>query len=40
MLSPGNDAYLRYPTVHSDVVGFVAQDEIWLAPWRVGARGS
>ncbi|MGH3882852.1 MAG: S41 family peptidase [Pseudonocardiaceae bacterium] len=32
MLSPGNDSYLRYPTLHGDLVGFVAQDDVWLAP--------
>lgn len=32
MLSPGNDSYLRYPTLHGDLVAFVAQDEVWLAP--------
>ncbi len=32
MLSPGNDSYLRYPTLHGDLVGFVAQDDVWLVP--------
>lgn len=32
MLSSGNDSYLRYPTLHGDLVGFVAQDDVWLAP--------
>lgn len=32
MLSPANDSYLRYPTLHGDLVGFVAQDDVWLAP--------
>jgi tricorn protease len=32
VLSPGNDSYLRYPTLHGDLVAFVAQDEVWLAP--------
>ena len=36
MLSPGNDSYLRYPTLHGDVVGFVAQDDVWLAPLEGG----
>ncbi|HEX4101170.1 MAG TPA: S41 family peptidase [Pseudonocardiaceae bacterium] len=41
MLSPGNDSYLRYPTLHGDLVGFVAQDDVWLAsleggrPWQL-----
>jgi tricorn protease len=35
--------YLRFPHVHSDVVAFVADDDVWLAPaaggraWRVSA---
>jgi tricorn protease len=36
MLSPGNDSYLRYPTLHGDVVSFVAQDDVWLAPVEGG----
>ncbi len=36
MLSPGNDSYLRYPTLHGDLVGFVAQDDVWLAPVEGG----
>ncbi len=36
MLSPGNDSYLRYPTLHGDLVGFVAQDDVWLAPLEGG----
>lgn len=36
MLSPGNDSYLRYPTLHGDLVGFVAQDDVWLAPAHGG----
>lgn len=32
MLSPGNDSYLRYPTLHGNQVAFVAQDDVWLAP--------
>ncbi len=42
MLSAGNDSYLRFPTLHGDLVDFVAQDDVWLAPvegcWRVGRR--
>ncbi len=36
MLSAGNDSYLRYPTLHGDLVGFVAQDDVWLAPVEGG----
>jgi len=36
VLSPGNDSYLRYPTLHGDLVGFVAQDDVWLAPLEGG----
>ncbi|HKR48856.1 MAG TPA: peptidase S41, partial [Pseudonocardiaceae bacterium] len=36
MLSAGNDSYLRYPTLHGDLVGFVAQDDVWLAPLEGG----
>jgi tricorn protease len=32
VLSPHNDSYLRYPALHGDLVGFVAQDDVWLAP--------
>ncbi len=32
MLSAGNDSYLRYPTLHGDLVGFVAQDDVRLVP--------
>ncbi len=38
-----NDAYLRYPHLHGDLVTFVAEDDVWLAPldggraWRVSA---
>lgn len=41
MLSDANDSYLRHPTVHGELVGFVAHDDVWLAPiaggraWRV-----
>ncbi|MQY32632.1 Tricorn protease [Streptomyces sp. RB17] len=36
-------AYLRFPHVHGDLVAFVAEDDVWLAPldggraWRVSA---
>jgi len=36
VLSPCNDSYLRYPTLHGDLVGFVAQDDVWLAPLEGG----
>ena len=32
MLSVANDSYLRYPTLHEGLLGFVAQDDVWLAP--------
>ncbi|MDQ4104589.1 MAG: PDZ domain-containing protein, partial [Actinomycetota bacterium] len=32
MPSAGNDSYLRYSTLHGDLLGFVAQDDVWLAP--------
>ncbi len=38
-----NDAYLRYPHLHGELVTFVAEDDVWLAPlgggraWRVSA---
>ena len=37
------DSYLRYPHVHADLVAFVAENDVWLAPlsggraWRVSA---
>ncbi|HEU5109929.1 MAG TPA: hypothetical protein VFT95_15410, partial [Micromonosporaceae bacterium] len=37
------DAYLRYPHLHQDLITFVAEDDVWLAPvdggraWRVTA---
>jgi tricorn protease len=37
------DSYLRYPHLHGDLVTFVAEDDVWLAPldggraWRVTA---
>ncbi|MFB9907207.1 S41 family peptidase [Allokutzneria oryzae] len=39
------DGYLRFPHVHDDLVTFVAEDDVWLAPldggraWRVTADG-
>jgi len=36
-------AYLRFPTLHGDLVAFVAEDDVWLAPecggraWRLTA---
>jgi tricorn protease len=36
VLSSGNDSYLRYPCLHGDLVGFVAQDDVWLAPLEGG----
>ncbi|MFI2757782.1 S41 family peptidase [Streptomyces echinatus] len=38
-----SSAYLRYPHLHGDLVTFVAEDDVWLAPldggraWRVSA---
>ena len=40
MTSPG---YLRYPHIHSDLIVFASEDDIWLAPadggraWRLSA---
>ena len=37
------DSYLRYPHIHADLVTFVAENDVWLAPlaggraWRVSA---
>ena len=37
------DSYLRFPHLHADLVTFVAEDDVWLAPlaggraWRVSA---
>ncbi|MFC1409881.1 PDZ domain-containing protein [Streptacidiphilus sp. N1-12] len=37
------DSYLRFPHIHADLVTFVAEDDVWLAPlaggraWRVSA---
>lgn len=37
------DAYLRFPHLHQDLITFVAEDDVWLAPvdggraWRVSA---
>lgn len=36
MLSPANDSYLRHPTLHGDLVGFLAHDDVWLAPLAGG----
>ena len=36
-------AYLRFPSIHGDLVSFVAEDDVWLAPldggraWRITA---
>ncbi|WP_405661195.1 S41 family peptidase [Streptomyces sp. NBC_00079] len=41
--SPVSAAYLRFPHVHGELVTFVAEDDVWLAPldggraWRAGA---
>src|SRR5262245_3804478 len=38
-----NDSYLRFPHLHGELVTFVAEDDVWLAPlgggraWRVSA---
>lgn len=38
-----NDSYLRFPHIHGELVTFVAEDDVWLAPlgggraWRVSA---
>ena len=38
-------AYLRYPDLHDDLVTFVAENDVWMAPvtggraWRVSAMG-
>ncbi|WP_037605139.1 S41 family peptidase [Streptacidiphilus rugosus] len=38
-----SDGYFRYPDIHGDLVAFVAEDDVWLAPvtggraWRVSA---
>ncbi len=43
MLDSASDAYLRFPHVSGDVVTFVADDDVWLAPlaggraWRLTA---
>lgn len=36
VLSPANDSYLRHPTLHGDLVGFLAHDDVWLAPLAGG----
>ncbi|MEY9871335.1 tricorn protease [Streptacidiphilus sp. MAP12-33] len=39
----GGDGYFRHPDVHGDLVAFVAEDDVWVAPldggraWRVSA---
>ena len=38
MLSSGNDSYLRFRTPRGELVGFIAQDEVWLAPVEPGGR--
>jgi tricorn protease len=38
MLSAGTDSYLRFPTLRGDLVGFVAQEDVWLAPVEGGRR--
>ncbi|WP_186759307.1 S41 family peptidase [Arthrobacter alpinus] len=41
-----SSSYFRYPHVHHDLVTFVAQDDVWIAPlaggraWRVSAESS
>ncbi|NUP73789.1 MAG: hypothetical protein HOQ07_03950, partial [Sinomonas sp.] len=36
-------SYFRYPHVHGELVAFVAEDDVWLAPvdggraWRISA---
>ncbi|MCL2580859.1 MAG: PDZ domain-containing protein [Streptosporangiales bacterium] len=43
MTSPG---YLRFPHIHGDLLAFVAEDDVWLAPagggraWRLTADGA
>ena len=38
-----SSGYLRYPHIHGDLVVFVAEDDIWLAPagggraWKLSA---
>ncbi|MFJ6214636.1 PDZ domain-containing protein [Streptomyces sp. NPDC092296] len=38
-----NGAYLRFPHIHGDLVTFVAEDDVWIAPldggraWRISA---
>ena len=38
--------YLRYPHLHEDLLTFVADDDVWLAPvaggqaWRLSAEGA
>ncbi|WP_042387250.1 S41 family peptidase [Streptacidiphilus melanogenes] len=41
--TPRTDGYLRHPDIHGDLVAFVAEDDVWVAPvvggraWRVSA---
>ncbi|MGW3359633.1 S41 family peptidase [Streptomyces bungoensis] len=41
--STGTSGYLRFPSLHGDLVTFTAEDDVWLAPldggraWRVSA---
>lgn len=41
--STGTSGYLRFPSLHGDMVAFTAEDDVWLAPldggraWRVSA---
>ncbi|RAG86048.1 peptidase S41 [Streptacidiphilus pinicola] len=41
--TPDSDGYFRYPDIHGDLVAFVAEDDVWVAPvaggraWRVSA---
>ncbi|WP_407646073.1 S41 family peptidase [Actinacidiphila oryziradicis] len=42
-VSDAREAYLRYPHLHGDLVSFVAEDDVWVAPlgpgraWRLTA---
>lgn len=44
-MSAENSQYLRFPHVHGDLVTFVAEDDVWVAPlaggraWRVSSLG-
>lgn len=43
MITGGCDGYLRFPSLHGEVVAFAAEDDVWLAPadggraWRLTA---